>query len=138
MARYGEKRINPRAGRCRQGKAAPEAVRIQHKGRTFHSLPRTLLWYKLARFYGIICYTQNIPFKRIFLWPIDHDSAGYLTESIASYTDTVLQCAVIIQCLQKKRGLLEAKATASSTLRSILSARRGYVVICKRFATKYK
>ena len=27
---------------------------------------------------------------RIFLCPIDYDSADYLTESIASYTDTLL------------------------------------------------
>ena len=39
---------------------------------------------------GIISSTQNIPFNRIFLWSIDHNSAGYLTESIASYTEILL------------------------------------------------
>ena len=32
-------------------------------------LLRTLLWYKLARFYELSSPPQNIPFKRIFLWP---------------------------------------------------------------------
>ena len=34
FAKYGKNPIQPRARRCRQGKAAPAAVRIQHKGRT--------------------------------------------------------------------------------------------------------
>ena len=34
LAKYGEKTINPRARRCRQGKAAPATVRIQHRGRS--------------------------------------------------------------------------------------------------------
>ena len=33
---------------------------------------------------------KNIPFKRIFFWPIEHDSADYLTQSIFSYSNTLL------------------------------------------------
>ena len=56
------------------------------------SITEKLLWYKLVRFYGLPSPLRiYIPFKIIFLWPIDHHSAGYLTECIASYTGTLLQ-----------------------------------------------
>ena len=48
-------------------------------------LPITLLWYKLARFYGLFSSLRIFRFRTIFLWIIDHDSAGYLTELIAGY-----------------------------------------------------
>ena len=34
--------------------------------------------------------TTILPQMGIFLWPVDHDSAGYLTQSIVSYTETLL------------------------------------------------
>ena len=55
-------------------------------------LPRTLLWYKLARFYG-----SSAPLRIFRSWEsslmlsTNHDSADYLTESIASCTDILLQ-----------------------------------------------
>ena len=51
------------------------------------------------------------------MWPIDHNSAGYLTESIASYADTRLQLAFnVSRSLKKKHDIrfygLEKKKTA--------------------------
>ena len=38
------------------------------------------------------------------MWPIDHDSAGYLTEYIASYIDTLLQLShIVLQLRQPPR-----------------------------------
>ena len=53
-------------------------------------VPRTLLWYKLTRFYGLSASLRIFRLREPSCGPIDYDSAGYLTESIASYTDTLL------------------------------------------------
>ena len=54
------------------------------------SITENALVVKASYILRVIFSTQNIPFKRIVLWLVDHDSSGYLTESIASYTDTIL------------------------------------------------